>query len=190
MTGTSTLAASLSAPPADRELPLVDRLGAAEFAAFYAEVGPRLWSYVYSMTSDRSAADDLTQEAFTRVLASRLRPESDEHLRRYLYRTASNLAHDRGRARAKAPLPLLDDHDAAVDPPPPGLTRDLARAWRSLRPKERRLLWLAHVEELDHRAIGESIGARAGSVRVMLFRARRRLAALLGREPEPRKEKP
>jgi RNA polymerase sigma-70 factor (ECF subfamily) len=188
MATSPALAVPASAPPADRDLPLADRLGDAEFAAFYAEVGPRLWSYLFSVTGDRAAADDLTQEAFTRVLASRFRPESEEHLRRYLYRTATNLAHDRGRAARRAPLQLLDEHDAPIAAAPVGLGRDLARAWSALRPKERRLLWLAHVEELDHRAIAEALGARAGSVRVMLFRARRRLAVLLGREEPGRKE--
>jgi RNA polymerase sigma-70 factor (ECF subfamily) len=188
MGSSPALAAPASAPPADRDLPLADRVGEAEFAAFYAEVGPRLWSYLCSVTGDRAAADDLTQETFTRVLASRFHPESEEHLRRYLFRTATNLARDRGRSARRAPLPLLEEHDPAVAAPPVGLSHDLARAWSGLRPKDRRLLWLAHVEELDHRAIGEAIGARAGSVRVMLFRARRRLAALLGHSEGSRKE--
>jgi RNA polymerase sigma-70 factor (ECF subfamily) len=188
MTASPAFAAPVSAPPADRDLPLADRVGEAEFGAFYGEVAPRLWSYLYSLTGDRAAADDLTQEAFTRVLASRLHPESDEHLRRYLYRTATNLARDRGREARRAPLPLLEEHDPAVAAPPAGLGRDLARAWGALRAKERRLLWLAHVEGMDHAAIAATLGARAASVRVMLFRARWRLAALLGREETRRKE--
>jgi len=39
---------------------------------------------------------------------------------------------------------------------------------------------LAHLEALDHRAIADLVGAHPASVRVLLFRARRRLARALG----------
>ena len=40
-------------------------------------------------------------------------------------------------------------------------------------------LWLAHVEGIEHKAIAEIVDVRPGSVRVLLFRARQRLARLL-----------
>lgn len=55
--------------------------------------------------------------------------------------------------------------------------------------KERRLIWLAHVEELDHASIAATLGARVASVRVMLHRARRRLAQLLQRDTLDRRER-
>jgi RNA polymerase sigma-70 factor (ECF subfamily) len=48
-----------------------------------------------------------------------------------------------------------------------------------LRPRERQLLWLAYALGSTHREIAEALGLRAGSVKLLLFRARRRLAALL-----------
>ena len=181
MSGSVPLAASGS-PPAERDLPLADRLAPEEFEAFYAEVGPRLRGFLYSQTGDGSAADDLAQEAFTRVLASSLRPESTEHLVRYLYKTAVHLLRDRGRASGRRPLPLLEEHDSPQPAAPLDLRRDLSRALAALRPRERRLLWMAHVEGMRHDAIAEVLGTSHGSIRVMLFRARRRLAKLLGRE--------
>jgi RNA polymerase sigma-70 factor (ECF subfamily) len=181
MGGSVPLAASGS-PPAERDLPLADRLAPEEFEAFYAEVGPRLRGFLYSQTGDGSVADDLAQEAFTRVLASRLRPESTEHLVRYLYKTAVHLLRDRGRAAGRQPLPLLVEHDSPQPAPPVELRRDLARALAALGTRERRLLWMAHVEGMKHDAIADALGARSASIRVMLFRARRRLAMLLGRE--------
>ena len=124
--------------------------------------------------------DDLVQEAFTRVLAARFEPESEEHLTRYLYRTAIHLIRDRGRPRNR-PLDPIEDHPEPVQPAAPeGLGHDLDAAFGALNERERRLLWLAHVEGLDHKSIADAIGAQAGSVRVMLFRARRRLAERLG----------
>jgi len=175
------LHAALAAPTSARErpAPLAERLGAEEFARFHAAVAPRLWGYLRSHVAHADEADDLTQEAFTRVLASAFTPESEEHLVRYLYRTATNLLRDRGRLAARrTPVPL-EEADGGEPPPPAGLRLDLQRALAALRPKDRELLWLAHVEGIEHKAIAEIVDVRPGSVRVLLFRARQRLARLL-----------
>jgi len=41
------------------------------------------------------------------------------------------------------------------------------------------LLWLAHAEEYSHREIAEIMGLGATSIRLLLFRARRKAARLL-----------
>ena len=45
--------------------------------------------------------------------------------------------------------------------------------------ERRALLWLAHVEGSSHDEIADAIGVKAKSVRVLLFRARKRLAEIL-----------
>ena len=57
---------------------------------------------------------------------------------------------------------------------------DLRRAMTHLKPRERALLWLAYAQGSSHKEIAQSLGLRTGSVKLLLFRARRRLAALLG----------
>jgi hypothetical protein len=49
--------------------------------------------------------------------------------------------------------------------------------------RERQLLWLAYVEGASHKEIADCTGLKAGSVRLLLFRARRRLAGLIGGSP-------
>jgi RNA polymerase sigma-70 factor (ECF subfamily) len=56
---------------------------------------------------------------------------------------------------------------------------DVGRLFRRLRPLDRQLLWLAHVEGEDHRSIAAALGLRERSIRVLLSRARHKLAALL-----------
>jgi RNA polymerase sigma factor (sigma-70 family) len=53
-------------------------------------------------------------------------------------------------------------------------------AFQRLKPRERQLLWLAYVEGSSHKEIADCTGLRAGSIRLLLFRARRKLAELIG----------
>jgi RNA polymerase sigma-70 factor (ECF subfamily) len=54
------------------------------------------------------------------------------------------------------------------------LSRRTAAALRALSERERKLLWLAHVEEWKHDEIAAVLGLAAASIRVLLHRARRR----------------
>jgi RNA polymerase sigma-70 factor (ECF subfamily) len=49
-----------------------------------------------------------------------------------------------------------------------------------LKPRERAMLWLAYAEGASHREIAEVLGLGEGSMKTLLFRARRKLAMLLG----------
>ncbi|MGH9351986.1 MAG: RNA polymerase sigma factor, partial [Terriglobia bacterium] len=57
---------------------------------------------------------------------------------------------------------------------------DLNRALGRLKPREREMLWLAYAMGSSHKEIAGVLGMKAGSIRLSLFRARRKLAALLG----------
>jgi RNA polymerase sigma-70 factor (ECF subfamily) len=48
-----------------------------------------------------------------------------------------------------------------------------------LKPRERELLWLGHVERFSHKEIAEILGLKSGSIRLLLFRARKKLGAML-----------
>jgi RNA polymerase sigma-70 factor (ECF subfamily) len=58
-------------------------------------------------------------------------------------------------------------------------TTDLTRAMGQLKPRERSLLWLAYAEGSSHREIAATLGVKLASVKLLLFRARRKLAAIL-----------
>jgi RNA polymerase sigma-70 factor, ECF subfamily len=51
-----------------------------------------------------------------------------------------------------------------------------------MRPRERQLLWLAHAEGYSHREIAEITGLSAAGIRLLLFRARRKVARLLRKQ--------
>lgn len=162
-----------------------DRMDEAAFQAFYERTARPLWAYVVRTTGDPTLAEDLVQEAFYRFLRSGFTGTGPEHRKNYLYRIATNLMRDRLRSRRPLSsanrLEELTEGSTVTPPERAGteLRTDLARLLGHLEPRERRLLWLAHAEGLAHREVAEILGVRAASVRVMLFRARKKLAGLL-----------
>ena len=160
------------------------------FRAFYDRTARQVWAYLARITGDRSLADDLLQESYYRLLRAERGFTSDSHRRNYLFRIATNLAHDRhrrGRGAISVPLPeeheagaLADGTDIAADTE---RRTDLARAMATLKPREREMLWLAYAQGSSHEEIADSLGLRKSSIKILLFRARRRLAAALGGNP-------
>jgi RNA polymerase sigma-70 factor, ECF subfamily len=146
------------------------------FRVFYSRTNRPLWAYLLRISRRPDVADDLLQESYCRFLAATL-PEMDAaESRSYLFRIATNLLHDRWR-RIEAPDIVNSTNQSCEDDPE---TRtDMRRAFERLKPRERQLLWLAHVEGFDHREIARITGLKAASVRVLLFRARGELAGAL-----------
>jgi len=181
-------------------LPSHERLLAAEDAAepafhmdetrfrgFYERTARPLWSYLARLTGDPAAADDLLQESYYRFLragqreAARLGAMDEAHLKNYLYRISTNLARDRWR-RSKPEEPMSDEMPSGERTAETvERRRDLQGALEWLKPRERQLLWLAYVEGSSHAEIAEIAGLRAASVRLLLFRAWRKLAEVLRR---------
>jgi RNA polymerase sigma-70 factor (ECF subfamily) len=155
----------------------------SEFQDLYRLHARPLWAYLYRLTGNTADADDLLQEAFCRMLAAPLATRDDGELRAYLFRVASNAATDlwrRGGRGKRREEPLSEEAaGAARHGEDAALKRDMARTFRDLKPQERMLLWLAHVEGSEHREIAAALGLKAASVPVLLFRARRKLAGLL-----------
>jgi len=55
----------------------------------------------------------------------------------------------------------------------------LAPAMAQMRPRDRQLLWLAYAEGYSHHEIAQITGLASASIRLLLFRARRKMARLL-----------
>ena len=183
-----------------RELVLTDleRAGAFEdaertfqmteeaFRVFYEQTARPIWVYLARTTGDDRLADDLLQETYYRFLRTRTTFESDDHRRHYLFRIATNLVRDQWRRartdvidRGDASKVAVASHDPAVGDH--ALRRiAVARALEQLKPRERSLLWLAYALGFSHEEIAAQLGLRTGSLKALLFRARRRLISVLG----------
>lgn len=157
----------------------------AAFRALYDRAAPRLLAYARKVGGGADLADDVVQETFLRYLTANLPVMTDEQTMAYLYRIATRLTIDRWRERERERRwlgrPLESDalENVAAEPGTQGLDPDLEQALARLKPRDRALLWLAYVEGRPHREMARTLGVAAPSVRVMLFRARRRLAHIL-----------
>lgn len=162
------------------------------FANFYQRTARPLWSYLVHVSGDPSIADDLLQESYLRFLCAARLSDGEGACRRYLFRIATNLLRDHWRRRAPASLEDVPEEAFGT-----GLGGDIAQidsqkmlapAFHRLSPRERQLLWLAYAEGATHAEIAEVTGLRAAGIRILLYRARRKLARLLKQRPAtPRK---
>jgi RNA polymerase sigma-70 factor (ECF subfamily) len=159
--------------------PLHQRMDEAAFQDFYSEIAPRLWAYIRRAASDAALADDILQETFHRFLRAELPALERHQLKAYLYRTASSLLADHWRRLKRERRWCLESFFRAKPAAGPERGGDALRLFERLKPQEQALLWLAYVEGFDHREVASALDVREKSVRVLLFRARKKLASLL-----------
>jgi RNA polymerase sigma-70 factor (ECF subfamily) len=152
------------------------------FAGFYERSARPLWAYLARSSADPALADDLMQESYVRFLcaagAPSLATDGEAAARRYLFRIASNLLRDHWRRPRNASIEEIPEEFFAAR----GVSDaqiQLEPAMRQMKPRERQMLWLAHAEGYSHREIAKMMGLNAASIRLLLFRARRKIAALL-----------
>jgi RNA polymerase sigma-70 factor, ECF subfamily len=153
-----------------------------EFRSLYDATARPILAYLVHVTGRKDVADDLLQETYCRFLVRQPPPMDANETRRYLFRIATNLRRDRWRRGEDEPWQEVPDGGFSVDV---DMQMDVRAAMRALKPRERELLWLAYVEGMNHAEIGAATGLRSISVRMLLFRARKKAAGLL----LPRKER-
>lgn len=173
------------------------------FEVFYREHVEALQRFVARRVGERERAADLTAEIFLAAIdsAHRYRPRRGTP-RAWLYGIARALvANDRrrrGREREREERfrgsALLDEGDLArmdarIDAA--AQSRRLYAAMDRLPEAERAVLELVAIDELSVAEAAAAVGVRAGTARVRLYRARRKLRADLeaaASQPNPRKE--
>jgi RNA polymerase sigma-70 factor, ECF subfamily len=153
------------------------------FRVFYEKTSRPLWSYLCRISGDTSLAEDLVQESYYRFLRADLKSDDEAYQKNYLFRIGTNLARDHWRRLPRREQPQVEaTEDVATDDRIAERVQqrsDLGRALEQLKPREREILWLAYVEGSSHKEIAEMVGLRSGSIRLLLFRARRKMADLL-----------
>jgi RNA polymerase sigma-70 factor (ECF subfamily) len=155
------------------------RMNQTAFREFYSKTAPALRSYVSRSCGSYDLAEDIMQEAFLRFLRTAPSDMEGPAMKGYLYRTADSLLIDHWRREKRSKRWSLEMIFRKEQTPNRGASEDMSEAFRELKPQQRSLLWLAYVEGFDHREIAEAAGVKENSVKVLLFRARKALVAVL-----------
>jgi len=174
------------------ELPPDTLMGNEAFAGFYSRSARTLWAYLARVSADPALADDLMQESFVRFLCAARPDDGEVAARRYLFRIATNLLRDHWRKPRQASIEEIpEEFFVAASTSDQSDTRFLlGPALAQLRLRDRQLLWLAYAEGYSHHEIAEVTGLASASIRLLLFRARRKIAAILRNQNPPAGFKP
>ncbi len=160
----------------------------------------RLYGLVLMMVRDAAGAEDVTQDTFVRAFI---------HLRQYdesrpfypwlaavAVRLAQNWLRQHGRAVRREGAALDDAPEPGADASAlAGLitgeqSRHLWRAVSALTSGERTVVLLYYRDGLPVRDIAMALGVTPGTVKTLLFRARRHLRERLGAEPSFDRDSP
>ena len=144
---------------------------APPFEDFFEQERDSLYRALWLVTRDRFEAEELTQEAFVRVLERWERISTMENPRAYLFQTAMNAfrtSYGRAVLAVKRTMnaPPADDSIWEVD------ERDAAvRALASLSPRQRASVVLTDMLGFGSDEAAHMLGIRASTLRVHLSRA-------------------
>lgn len=168
--------------PSSTEPDSTEREHGASFERFFEAEKANLYSALCLVTRNRHEAEELTQDAFVRVLERWDRVGSMENPTGYLYRTAMNAfrkGHRRAALAAKRVLAITppDDEIAAVD------DRDAAfRALAPLSPQQRAAIVLVDLIGFPSEEAARMLGVRPATVRKHTSRGRAALKKTMSEE--------
>jgi RNA polymerase sigma-70 factor (ECF subfamily) len=158
---------------------IANRMDQDAFDVLYQETAGKLWAYIRRATNDAALADDIVQDTFLRFLCRSPATLHQRERNAYLYRTATSLLMDHWRRMKRRRQWSIKSVFEDKTPDPSHLAHDVPRLFAQLKPQQQALLWLAYVEGFDHREIASTLQLRERSVRVLLYRARKRMAGIL-----------
>ncbi|MFC5471029.1 RNA polymerase sigma factor [Cohnella suwonensis] len=145
-----------------------------------------VWNYVYVMTGDRSASDDLAQETFIRAFRSLSSYRGDASYRTWLLRIARNAALNYRRSSFFRRIVLFGDvpvgrksRSAETEYMEKERVSEMWREVFRLPAKMREVLLLDAKYDMSIRDIAELLGLPEGTVKSRLSRARSRMEAWL-----------
>ncbi len=141
-----------------------------------------LYNFLVVLLGDRELSYDCAQDTFLRAYQNLVsgKPVTAQ----WLYTVARNRAMDHFRQRRKIWVNPLDEHADLVDAlPDRELEGAVRRALAQLSPSDREILYLAHTDGLKPREIAQTLGIRAGTMRMRLLRAHQRFRAVYQDEP-------
>lgn len=140
----------------------------------------QLYGFLYHMTYQREASEDMVQQVFYKMLKYRNSFTGSGEFMQWMYAIARNVLKDQGRRKK---LVLAKDSAADMADYIPGSTnieeqlerkqaaQGLQRAMQKLNDDEREILSLSRFQELKHQEIAQILNISEGAVKVRVHRA-------------------
>ena len=157
------------------------------YGELYRRYLDEIYRYLYyRVARNQLEAEDLAQEAFLRaweVISKHKKSRKNSSFRALLYRIAYNLAVDRWRSQ-KADLSLEEEKGgiqiSVSDLPENQVlvqeqTQELVKAVRELEPQLQNVFICRFINGLSHAETAQSLGLKEGHVRVLQFRALKKI---------------
>ena len=170
----------------DSELAARTAAGSVEcFAELVNRHGGRLLGFLTRRSGETETAEDLTQETFVRAFERIESYDPRWAFTTWLFTIGSRLAISKSRKKRPGQLDRLDHIPSTGDEPSAILAEreDADGLWslaeRELTDDQFTAIWLFYVESMSVREISHVMGRTKTSIKVILFRARARLARAL-----------
>lgn len=167
----------------------VQRNDASAFSQIYQAYYRRIFAFIYSRVQDPELTRDLAADVFERAYANAHTLRDEAALRAWLFMIARNAiaghfrrlrremrGHDRVKDGLRHCESQVDADEALIKAERLG---QLMRHFRCLPARDQELLSLKFDAELSHADIARITGLTAVNVRVSIFRALKRLRALI-----------
>jgi RNA polymerase sigma factor (sigma-70 family) len=152
------------------------------FEEIYYATAPAVYRLCRRMSGNDRDATELVQDVFVRAWERLVTFRGRSSLATWLHRITVNLVLERLRASRREAARLRSGDDASFGarwPEPVDARIDLDAALASLADGAR-AVFVLHLEGYSHEEIARMTGIAVGTARAQLWRARRRLASLLG----------
>jgi RNA polymerase sigma-70 factor (ECF subfamily) len=151
---------------------------------------PRLRIQALALTRNRSAADDLVQDAVTNALAARHSFTPGTNFAAWMHRILRNrFISNLRRQRETGDIEDVPSAAFAVGPDQHDhlALRELSAALTRLPHDQREALFMVVLEGMSYEEVAEATNCAVGTAKSRVFRARRQLEAWLTGDPEPRR---
>jgi RNA polymerase sigma-70 factor, ECF subfamily len=164
----------------------VRRGNTAAFGCLYDRYFDSLYKYIYFRVSSKAEAEDLTEEVFLKTWEAMQVPRAPvENFRAWLYRVAHNLVVDHYRSDKKLSslqqsAPIRETGESMESIVEKKQTaEEIARAVAQLEPRFQQVITCRFISGLSHAETAEIMGLNINNLRVLQYRALRKLNSLL-----------
>lgn len=154
----------------------------AYFSELVKRMRGRLSSFLLRRTGREEDVEDLVQETFLRAYSNLERYEPKWRFSTWIFTIATRLAVNQHRSRRSVPLPRMSTTDELSENPASLVAEreESVRLWATakatLSDAQYAVIWLHYARDMSVKEIAETTGRTAIHVRVLLYRARRKLA--------------